>query len=143
MRKEALLILHKILKDNSLKVTKPRVTVFEILWGSEPQTMSQLEKRANNTIDRASIYRTIGLFEKLGLVQKIMIGWKYKIELSDIFIRHHHHISCLGCGRIVSIQEGKVIEKLIDSFVDKYGITAERHQFEIQGYCEKCRSNNE
>lgn len=139
MKETATALLHKILKDNSLRITDARSLVFDLLWNSEPQTMNQLEKRAKGSIDRVSIYRTISLYEKLGLVQRIIVGWKYKLELSDVFTKHHHHISCLGCGRVVSIQEDKVIEKLINSFADKYDITAERHQFEIQGYCKLCQ----
>jgi Fur family ferric uptake transcriptional regulator len=140
MKEEATALLHKILKDNSLRITDARSLVFDLLWGNEPQTMNQLEKRAQGAIDRASIYRAISLYEKLGLVQRIIVGWKYKLELSDVFTKHHHHISCLGCGRVIAIQEDKAIEKLIDSFANKYDITAERHQFEIQGYCKTCQS---
>lgn len=139
MKEDSKKLLQKILSDNSLRITQARLIVFDLLWDKEPQTMNQLEKLAHESIDRVSIYRTINLYEKLGLVQRIMVGWKYKIELSDVFTKHHHHISCLGCGRVISIKEDKAIEKLIEGFANKYGITAERHQFEIQGYCAMCR----
>jgi Fe2+ or Zn2+ uptake regulation protein len=139
MKEDAVALLYRILKDNSLRITETRRHVFDLLWDQEPQTMHQLEARSRGKIDRVSIYRTISLYEKLGLVQRIIVGWKYKLELSDIFTKHHHHISCLGCGRVVAIQEEKVIENLIHSFSDTYGFTAERHQFEIQGYCSACQ----
>jgi len=135
---EAVELLHKILKDNSYSVTEARSTVFDLLWNHEPQTMFELDKRVEGKIDRASIYRTINLFERLGLVQRIIIGWKYKIELSDVFTHHHHHISCLKCGKVVSIKEDDEIERLIEEFAQKYKITADRHQLEIQGYCTSC-----
>lgn len=142
MEEEAKAILHKVLKNNSLRITEARNTVFDLLWDREPQTMSQIEKQASGAIDRTSIYRTINLYEKLGLVQRIIIGWKYKLELSDVFTKHHHHISCLSCGRVVSIKEDAMIEKMIRIFAHKYGFKDERHQFEIQGYCKKCYKNN-
>jgi len=138
MNKEATALLHKILKDNAYSVTKARSLVFELLWDQEPQSMHDLEERANKQIDRVSIYRTISLFEKLGLVQRVTIGWKYKLELTDVFTEHHHHISCLRCGKVMSIKEDSTIENMIDVFAKKYKFTAERHQFEIQGYCESC-----
>lgn len=139
MKDEAIALLHKILKDNGYSVTEARKLVFDLLWDQEPQSMHELYSRTEARIDRASIYRTIGLFQKLGLVQKIIIGWKYKLELTDVFTHHHHHISCLGCGKVMSIQEDDEIENLIESFAQKYKITADRHQLEIQGYCELCR----
>ncbi len=139
MKDEAVILLHKILKDNGYSVTEARKLVFDLLWDHEPQSIHDLYSRAEDGIDRASIYRTIGLFQQLGLVQKIIIGWKYKLELTDVFTHHHHHISCLGCGRVMSIQEDDEIESLIESFARKYKITADRHQLEIQGYCEPCQ----
>lgn len=89
-------------------------------------------------IDRASLYRVISLFENLGIVERLYIGWKYKIELSGIFSPHHHHITCLKCGKLVVLKEDSEIEQLIASLAAKNHITAAHHQLEIQGYCEKC-----
>ena len=137
-KETALSLLTKILKDNTYSVTASRKLVFDLLWGHEPQTMHELYTRSKGKIDRASIYRTIALFQQLGLVQRIIIGWKYKLELADVFTHHHHHMSCLGCGKVISIKEDKEIEQLIYDLAKKYKMTAERHQFEIQGYCEHC-----
>lgn len=132
-------ILEKVLKDNGYSVTAPRRVVCELLHGQEPLSMHELNLRAQGKLDRASLYRTIGLFEQLGLVQRIYIGWKYKIELSDIFTHHHHHISCLGCGKIVAITEEDEIEALISRLASKHGFTAGSHQLEVRGYCPACK----
>lgn len=134
-------ILQKILKDNGYSNTKARTLVCEALWDSEPQTMQQLSEKLGGKIDRASLYRTIELFEKLGLVNRIYIGWKYKLELSDVLTHHHHHISCLQCGRIIAIHEEESIEELIDKIALQQGVRAERHQLEIQGVCQKCQTD--
>lgn len=100
--------------------------------------MRDLTLRLGGQIDRASLYRTIDLFERLGIVQRIYIGWKYKIELSDIFTHHHHHISCLGCGKVVAITEENEIESLIHDLAARHGFSAQTHQLEIRGYCQQC-----
>jgi Fur family transcriptional regulator, ferric uptake regulator len=133
-------LLQKILKDGGYSNTAARTFVCDLLWGQEPQAMRDLTLRSQGKIDRASLYRTIGLFEKLGIVERIYIGWKYKIELSDIFTHHHHHISCLGCGRIVAITEEDEIETLINGLAAKHMFTAQNHQLEIRGYCEGCNN---
>lgn len=101
--------------------------------------MHDLGEQLQGAIDRASLYRTIGLFEKLGLVQRIYIGWKYKVELSDIFTHHHHHISCSNCGKIVAIKEEEQIERLLRTLASQYGFVAQGHQLEIQGLCAHCQ----
>jgi len=100
--------------------------------------MHDLAQRSKGVVDRASLYRTVHLFEQLGLVQRIYIGWKYKIELSDIFTHHHHHISCLGCGKVVAMTEEAEIEQLISQLAARHGFTAQSHQLEVRGYCPLC-----
>lgn len=101
--------------------------------------MHELTLRSRSLIDRASLYRTIALYEKLGLVQRIYIGWKYKVELSDVLTtHHHHHISCLRCGKVVAITEEDEIETLLGNLAKRHGFTATNHQLEIRGYCGSC-----
>src|SRR5579859_5743980 len=83
-------------------LTRPRRIVFMALQKSEPKTMQQLVSACAGQVDRASVYRSVTLFEKLGIVQRLQIGWKYKLELSDAFQRHHHHLTCLKCGQSIA-----------------------------------------
>jgi Fur family ferric uptake transcriptional regulator len=131
-------LLQKILKEGGYSYTVARIFVCELLWDQEPQAMRDLVAHSKGTIDRASLYRAIELFERLGIVQRIYIGWKYKIELSDIFTHHHHHISCLGCGKVVAITEEDEVERLISNLAARHKFTAQNHQLEIRGYCEQC-----
>ncbi len=138
MTDESLRLLQKVLKSNGYSLTQPRRVVCSLLWDTEPLSMRELTERSKDLIDRASLYRTVGLFEKLGLVQRIYIGWKYKIELSDVLTHHHHHISCLHCGKIVAITEEKEIESTIASLAQRHGFVAANHQLEVRGYCADC-----
>ena len=136
---QKLQILNDILKRNGFSTTKPRRLVFELLDGHEPQSMHELFIRANGGIDRASLYRIIRIFEQTGIAQRVYIGWKYKLELTDIFSHHHHHISCLSCHKLIAISEDTEIEKLIMALAKKHNMLATSHQLEVQGYCEQCQ----
>lgn len=138
---ETPLLFEKILRNNSLHVTHARKEVFMALWNKEPQSMREIEKSIGQSIDRTSIYRSIELFNKLGIIHKVQMGWKYKIELSDIFIEHHHHISCLNCGKVIAIHEDEHIESMIHKLAETYKFTKPVHQLEIQGYCQRCTDN--
>lgn len=135
-------LLQKVLRDNGYSLTKARKLIIDTLWGAEPQSTNELIDKLQSEIDRASLYRNVTLFEKLGLIQRVYIGWKYKIELSDVFSDHHHHISCLRCGKIKAIHEEDEVENLIHSIANRYGISAERHQLEIQGVCQECQKSS-
>jgi Fur family transcriptional regulator, ferric uptake regulator len=132
--------LKNILKQRDYSVTKQRLLVFNLLVGQEPMTMSELIKKAAGRVDKVSVYRTITLFEQVGVTQRLNIGWKYKIELTDKFSDHHHHLSCLKCGDVIDIGDEKHIDDFINEVAEKFGFEPRKHQFEVDGYCKKCRT---
>lgn len=127
------------LKDSGNSLTKARQAVFAALTKQEPKSMAELVASLPN-IDRASVYRAVSLFEELGIIQRLQIGWKYKLELSDAFHYHHHHISCIKCHVIVPLREDQLLEAAVGSLAHEYGFTPSAHQIEIQGLCRTCRS---
>lgn len=126
----------KLLKESGFSITAARSAVFEALLGQEPMSMHQLIARAAS-VDRASVYRTIELFEQLGIVQRLAIGWKYKIELTDKFSAHHHHLTCTQCSKVTPLNENE-LERLIEQMARSYGFLPRSHQIEIQGICSEC-----
>jgi Fe2+ or Zn2+ uptake regulation protein len=134
--------LRTILLQHRLSFTAARQQVFEVLASNEPLTMTELAERCVPNIDRASVYRTIALFEQLAIVRRLQIGWKYKIELSDAFQAHHHHLTCLGCSSVTTLPEDVHIEKQLVKLASQYGYSALDHQLEIRGYCPGCQANS-
>lgn len=100
--------------------------------------MQQLSHALRGQLDRASLYRTIDLFERLGIVHRLQMGWKYKLELSDKFAHHHHHLTCLDCGEVTPLQEDIGLEKHIANILKPYAFTESSHDLEIRGYCLSC-----
>lgn len=133
--------LHQSLKTTGYSATKSREIVFTALDGQEPMTMAELVRRTGNQTDRASVYRTVKLFEKLGIIQKLQIGWKYKLELSDEFHEHHHHIACIHCGVVLPIKESSEIENTINTLASDHGFKVLTHQFELRGLCKNCQKS--
>lgn len=131
--------LQKELKSAGYSLTKPRLTVFSALQGTKPKTMRELTESLGGVIDRASVYRTVGLFEQLGIVTRIQHGWKYRVELSDAFTPHHHHITCTKCQRVVSFHESENFETLINTIAAQNGFIPRSHALEIYGLCANCR----
>ncbi len=101
--------------------------------------MQQLVSRCRITIDRASVYRTVRLFEQLGIVQRLQIGWKYKLELSNAFQDHHHHLTCLHCSAVTPLPEDLVLEAQLTRLAQQHNFDARDHQLEIRGLCLNCR----
>lgn len=130
--------LRQHLKTHGQSLTKPRLAVFRALCGHDPQTMPQLLANCS-AIDRASAYRTIALFERLGIVQRLQIGWKYKLELTDTFSHHHHHLTCMKCGKVISFDESTELETELVRIAGNNSFVIKTHQLEIQGLCPDCQ----
>jgi Fur family ferric uptake transcriptional regulator len=126
------------LKSNGYSLTSQRQLIFDILLEQESISMNDLVKKAAGKLDRVSVYRTLNLFEKLGISQRIKIGWKYKLELSDNFRDHHHHLICLNCNRVIAINEASM-ENFIDKIAGQYKFKSIKHEIEIQGLCPSCQ----
>jgi Fur family ferric uptake transcriptional regulator len=130
--------LKALLSKNGSSLTTPRKIVFNLLLSQEPQSMQVLVKRAEGRVDRATVYRTIEIFEELGIVHRLNIGWKYKVELSDIFLGHHHHFHCNNCGKTFTLSANPMLETMIDTAVAKEGYSPRSHNLEITGLCPNC-----
>jgi Fur family ferric uptake transcriptional regulator len=127
------------LREHKKSVTAARRVVFEALQAQEPLTMRELVEKCIDNIDRASIYRAIELFEKLGIVQRLQIGWKYKLELSNNFNYHHHHLTCTKCNSIIPLPEDPILENRLEYLATQSNFKTIDHQIEIKGICLNCR----
>lgn len=132
--------LAKTLKKHGYSLTKPRQAVFAALQSGTPRSMHELTLDLSSVIDRASIYRTVALFEELGIVIRVNQGWKYKIELSDIFSPHHHHITCTSCGKSISFKEPDGLDALLTGVALEHNYTHNHHTLEMTGLCAQCQS---
>lgn len=130
-------IFATILRKNGHSITKTRQAVFAALDTDGPITMHTLIERCNN-IDRASVYRSITLFEQTDIVRRIYTGWKYKIELSDRFGLHHHHATCNKCGQTILLEEDTALESSLRRLAEKHSFTITGHEIEITGQCQHC-----
>lgn len=127
------------LKHHGYSLTRARLAVFGALQGKEPLSMSQVAQACAGKADRASVYRTVALFEELGIVRRLQIGWKYKLELSDAFHYHHHHLTCLKCGRVIPLPEDRQMEARLHTLARGQDFVMKDHLLEIQGLCSDCR----
>lgn len=127
----------KLLKTNGHFVTLARLRLFGVLQNHTTLTLKELIQLIQKH-DQATIYRNIDLFEQLGIINRLRLGWQTKIELSDIFQHHHHHLSCVLCGKVVMLRDNPTIENEIAKISRRSGFKPLDHQLEIRGYCAKC-----
>lgn len=130
-----------ILKQHDLSNTKSRAQVFSALAEAEiPLSMNELIGKCQN-VDRVSIYRIIAVFERLEIVHRVQLGWKYKLELGDSFHAHHHHMTCLTCSRIIKFDEPLFLDKELKLIAANKNFILQQHTLELRGICDDCKSS--
>jgi Fe2+ or Zn2+ uptake regulation protein len=76
---------------------------------------------------------------EIGLLQRLdSVGEGCRYELST---HHHHHLVCLKCHDTVAI-DFCPMTKHINKLAEESGFLIADHNFEIKGFCTKCREDD-
>lgn len=135
---------HTDLKGPGLRITSQRALILEIIRrGQGHLDADEVYRRARERKPRISlstVYRTLQTLKKLGLIDEVHIDethHHYEIKTST----EHHHLVCLGCGRVIEFSYPLVqsIEKTVAE-VKGYKITG--GEVRIEGYCTDCQSQD-
>lgn len=128
-----------VLRETGHSLTRPRRLVFLTLL-SGPITPTQLSRALMNETDRASVYRSIALFERLGMVNRFRHTNQDYLELSEVFNPHHHHAVCQQCGSVLDITSPE-LETLLGQIAKAHGFLAVEHNLGLSGYCGECQGS--
>lgn len=128
--------LRETLKESGYSVTAPRRMVFEVLLDG-PVSYTQVAIKLQGATDRATTYRTLDLYERLGIVNRIWRGTKSRVELSEIFMPHHHHAVCDSCGNSTDVTSHR-LEQLLSELAKEQEFLMVHHSVELSGYCKAC-----
>lgn len=129
-----------ILNSHSQKITKPRLEILKILKSNhKPLTISEISgKLIDDSIDLATVYRTMNLFEELNIVS--LIDFKDEFKRYELIYdrHHHHHIVCRNCKKVENVET--CILDNIEKFLSKKGYSEITHSLEFFGICGECRT---
>jgi Fur family ferric uptake transcriptional regulator len=130
------------LRGQAHKITGPRAAILEILRRHpHPLTNKEiLTALPKDQCDLATIYRSMHLLEKMGMVKRFDFGdGAARFELiGEDDDGHHHHLVCTRCSEVVEIVEcfPTEVEQRIAS---ANGFKAVTHKLEFFGICPDCQ----
>lgn len=121
--------------EAGLKMTEPRRAILDVLAHSEDhpsvEDVYARAKKKDPAISMATVYRTLGLLDELGLV--------YRHEFSDadharyeINEEHHHHLIDLDTGKVLEFQNEE-IEKMKEKIAKDLGYELIECRLELYG----------
>src|SRR5512137_2983323 len=92
----------QVLRDAGYKLTGPRLTILDILEDNDGHITSSelvsLVEQRDPSIGRASVFRTLDLLIKLGIVWTSVQGGS-TVHYMLMPGGHHHHIICTNCEK--------------------------------------------
>ncbi|HTX21358.1 MAG TPA: Fur family transcriptional regulator [Candidatus Aquilonibacter sp.] len=141
-KRQEMSALKNRLRGQARKFTGPRAAILEILR-AHPHPLTNREifsEMPQHRCDLATIYRSMHLLEKMGMVKRFDFGdGVARFELvGENDDGHHHHLVCTKCNEVVEIEEcfPERIEKRIAA---KNRFKSVTHKLEFFGICPACQ----
>lgn len=135
----------EILKENGYKLTSQRKAILKILMENKSEHLScddifKITSVEHPEIGIATIYRTLQLFEELGMVYKLNFNdgfSRYELDLGTEE-HHHHHLICLSCGKVIEVKVD-LLDSLEQKIEKNDNFTIVDHNVKFYGYCSDCK----
>jgi len=126
-----------------VRITTQRRVLIETIQEAEghPDAPSLLAmaKACDASVDRATVYRTLDLLKKRGLIDELdlmhLTGEKHFYEVKTH--RDHVHLACFGCGRIEECTS-PVFDRLKSEITRQQGFEIKVVRLEVGGFCRHC-----
>tara|TARA_Y100000814_G_scaffold225516_1_gene169455 strand:- start:169 stop:603 length:435 start_codon:yes stop_codon:yes gene_type:complete len=131
----------KILSDNNVSITNPRILVLEALLDNKsPITVDELLTKLENQVARSTLYRVLSDLKKINILQEFTnLENQSVVELLLDTDSHHHHLFCSDCGEIIDVEMANEFEeklsKEIKRIEKKFNFIIEDHRLELFGKC--------
>lgn len=94
-------------------------------------------------LPQSSAYRNLDVMVQAGVIHRITVGGDHThFELAEPLLGHHHHLICVGCGRIEDIHLEAELEEAVDNGLREAATNASftplHHSLDMHGYCDDC-----
>jgi Fur family ferric uptake transcriptional regulator len=126
------------------RLTSQRRALIEIIQDAQDHldaaTLLRLGKKRHPKIDRATVYRTLDLLKKLGLIDELDLmhleGEKHYYEARPHL--EHLHLACYKCGAIIEYSS-PTFERLKKEIARQNRFQIGAVRLEVGGWCRQCR----
>ena len=129
------------LRDQGYRLTPQRLIVLTIVAEGDGHMgvdeIFQQAKEAYPYMDVATVYRTLHLFRKLGVVTEVAIGDRLHYELTDPHGAHHHMV-CRVCNGAYNLSP-HYLEEFRETLSQEFGFEPDLEHFAVSGVCAGCR----
>lgn len=131
-----------------IRLTAQRRALIEIMQEAsahlDAANLLELARKRDPNINRATVYRTIELLKRLGMIDELDLmhlnGEKHYYEVKTQ--QDHLHLACFGCGEIREFAT-PTFERLRQEIGVKNDFQIQVVRLEVGGLCSACAAKNE
>lgn len=131
----------QLLRAEGHRVTGPRQAVWQALAESDAHlTVDEMAQRVaviDPSVNLASVYRSLTLFEELELVRQSRLGGESAGRWELAHPDEHFHLVCRVCGA-VDHHLGTLVQQVKDHLSDGHGFVVEEVELIVSGRCASC-----
>ncbi|MCW8859590.1 MAG: transcriptional repressor [Deltaproteobacteria bacterium] len=126
-------------REKGLRITPQRIEIFkELVKSNDHPTAEKLHQRLiekMSTLSLDTVYRTLGTFSDLGLINKVeTVESQAHFEVSHV---PHHHLICEHCKKIIDFKWDQVDKADLPQEVQALGVFEKKNVI-IYGTCNSC-----
>ena len=139
--------VESVLKAEGLRATKQRLDIWDELSATNKHRdietiLSSLKKKKIN-VSRATLYRTIDVFVKHGLLKKLILDdGKFLYEHNKKTITpQHDHIVCEDCGEIFEFFDNS-ISQIEDKIAKDLNLKVTKRVHQLSAACTGTKCNH-
>jgi Fur family ferric uptake transcriptional regulator len=116
--------------------------IFSIHYHFEADELLFKMKEKSLKISRATIYRTLELLVKSGMVRRVHLGEDHYHYEHVSGNSHHDHLICTTCGHVIEFHD-EPLEQRQREICERKKFTPTFHNLQILGVCDACRRKGE
>ncbi len=127
------------LNVTGLRATSQRALILEIIRRRhlDADEIYRQARAKQPRLSLSTVYRTLQVLKKLGLVEELHFDeahHHYEMKPSS----EHHHLVCLGCGKVVEF-ECLLSQNMKEDIAREKDFEITGAEIRMTGYCPKCR----
>ena len=134
------------------RLTVPRGAILDVLSKTSKHLSAEdVYMTIHNVypqVGLTTVYRTLELLVHMGLVFKFDFGdgrARYELSEGPKGIRHHHHLVCSDCGRVIDStdfidEEIELLNNTEKGLSKKFNFKITNHLIQFYGLCDKCKN---
>jgi Fur family ferric uptake transcriptional regulator len=130
------------LRDHNLPATPQRLAIADTVLGTDrhlsAEEVAQELKTRGASAGTATVYRTLEVLVRSGLVVERDFGEGFKRYEAARGVPHHEHLLCTVCGRVTEFRDER-LERMTTLLAEAHDFSRQRHRLVIYGLCGECR----